>query len=182
MDFNDRDLIASLKDESTRERAFQTLVNAYQERLYWHIRKIVMNHEDADDVLQNTFVKVWRSIGNFREESTLYTWLYRIATNESLTLIHANKRRSLMPMNDSSEFLMNNLTSDPYFDGNDIQKKLQEAILQLPEKQRIVFNMKYFDEMKYEDMSEILNTSVGALKASYHHAVKKVEEYIKTKD
>ncbi len=182
MDQNDRDLIASLKDETTRERAFQTLVKIYQERLYWHIRKIVMNHEDADDVLQNTFVKVWRSINNFREESSLYTWLYRIATNESLTLVHANKRRSLMPMNDASEFLMNNLTSDPYFEGNEIQKKLQEAILQLPEKQRIVFNMKYFDEMKYEDMSQILNTSVGALKASFHHAVKKVEEFIKNID
>jgi RNA polymerase sigma-70 factor (ECF subfamily) len=182
MEINDRDLITSLKDESNRDRAFQTLVNTYQERLYWHIRKIVMNHEDADDVLQNTFVKVWRSIGNFREESSLYTWLYRIATNESLTLIHANKRRSLIPANDASEYLINNLTSDPYFEGTEIQKKLQEAILQLPEKQRIVFNMKYFDEMKYEDMSQILNTSVGALKASFHHATKKVEDFIKNTD
>lgn len=182
MDTNDRDLLASLKDKSTRDIAFQSLVNKYQERLYWHIRKIVMNHEDADDVLQNTFVKVWRSIEGFREESTLYTWLYRIATNESLTLINSNKKRNFIPMNDSSEFLMNNLTSDPYFDGDEIQRKLQEAILQLPEKQRIVFNMKYFDEMKYEDMSEVLNTSVGALKASFHHAAKKVEEYLKKKD
>lgn len=182
MDINDRDLITSLKDESTRERAFQTLVKKYQERLYWHIRKIVINHEDTDDVLQNTFVKVWRSINNFREESSLYTWLYRIATNESLTLLHTNKKRSLMPMNDASEFLMNNLASDPYFEGDEIQKRLQEAILQLPEKQRIVFNMKYFDEMKYEDMSQILDTSVGALKASFHHAVKKVEEFIKNID
>ena len=182
MDANDRDLIASLKDETTRERAFQTLVKTYQERLYWHIRKIVMNHEDADDVLQNTFIKVWRSVSNFREESSLYTWLYRIATNESLTLINTNKKRSLMPMNDASEFLMSNLMSDPYFEGNEIQKKLQEAILQLPEKQRIVFNMKYFDEMKYEEMSQILDTSVGALKASFHHAAKKVEDYIKNTD
>ncbi len=182
MDINDRDLIAGLKDESTRERSFQTLVNVYQERLYWHIRKIVMSHEDADDVLQNTFVKVWRSIDNFREESSLYTWLYRIATNESLTLIHTNKKRSLMPLNDANDFLMNNLMSDPYFEGNEIQKKLQEAIVQLPEKQRIVFNMKYFDEMKYEDMSQVLDTSVGALKASFHHAVKKVEAYLKNID
>ena len=182
MDTNDHDLLASLKDDSTRDLAFQLLVKKYQERLYWHIRKIVMNHEDADDVLQNTFIKIWRSIDRFREESSLYTWLYRIATNESLTLVNSNKKRNFMPMNDTSEFLMNNLTSDPYFDGNEIQMKLQEAILQLPEKQRIVFNMKYFDEMKYEDMSEILNTSVGALKASFHHAVKKVEEYLKTKD
>lgn len=182
MDTSDRDLLASLKDKSTRDIAFQLLVNKYQERLYWHIRKIVMNHEDADDVLQNTFVKVWRSIDGFREESTLYTWLYRIATNESLTLINSNKKRNFIPMNDSSEFLMNNLTSDPYFNGDEIQMKLQEAIVQLPEKQRIVFNMKYFEEMKYEDMSEILNTSVGALKASFHHAAKKVEEYLKNKD
>ncbi len=182
MESNDRDLLDNLKDKSTRDLAFQMLVNKYKERLYWHIRKIVMNHEDADDVLQNTFVKVWRSIEGFREESTLYTWLYRIATNESLTLINSNKKRNFIPMNDSSEFLMNNLTSDPYFDGDEIQKKLQEAILLLPDKQRIVFNMKYFDEMKYDEMSEILNTSVGALKASFHHAAKKVEEYLKNKD
>jgi len=178
----DRDLIASLKDHSTRNMAFQTLVKKYQERLYWHIRKIVMNHDDADDVLQNTFVKVWRSIDKFREESTLYTWLYRIATNESLTLINSNKKRNFISTNETSEFLMNNLVSDPYFDGDEMQLKLQEAILQLPEKQRIVFNMKYFEEMKYEEMSEILNTSVGALKASFHHAAKKVEEYLKNKD
>ncbi|MEZ5106083.1 MAG: RNA polymerase sigma factor [Draconibacterium sp.] len=182
MDTDDRDLITSLKDDSTREYAFQMLVKKYQERLYWHIRKIVMNHDDADDVLQNTFVKVWRSIEGFREESTLYTWLYRIATNESLTLINSNKKRNFISTNETSEFLMGNLTSDPYFDGDEIQMKLQEAILQLPEKQRIVFNMKYFDEMKYEDMSEILDTSVGALKASFHHAAKKIEEYFKNKD
>jgi RNA polymerase sigma-70 factor (ECF subfamily) len=182
MDSNDRDLIASLKDDSTRNLAFQILVKNYQERLYWHIRKIVMNHDDADDVLQNTFVKVWRSIDGFREESTLYTWLYRIATNESLTLLNSNKKRNFISTNETSEFLMGNLTSDPYFDGDEIQMKLQEAILLLPEKQRIVFNMKYFDEIKYEDMSEILDTSVGALKASFHHAVKKIEEYFKNKD
>lgn len=182
MDNNDRELLSSLKDASTREYAFQGLVKKYQERLYWHIRKIVMNHEDADDVLQNTFIKVWRSIENFREESSLYTWLYRIATNESLTFINSNKKRSFMPMNETSEFLMNNLTSDPFFEGDRIQMKLQEAILTLPEKQRLVFNMKYFDDMKYEEMSQILDTSVGALKASFHHAVKKVEEYLKNTD
>lgn len=182
MDNNDRELIASLKDASTRDFAFQALVKKYQERLYWHIRKIVMNHEDTDDVLQNTFIKVWRSIENFREESSLYTWLYRIATNESLTFINSNKKRSFMPMNETSEFLMNNLTSDPFFEGDRIQMKLQEAILTLPEKQRLVFNMKYFDDMKYEEMSQVLDTSVGALKASFHHAVKKVEEYLKNID
>jgi RNA polymerase sigma-70 factor (ECF subfamily) len=182
MDNSDLDLIADLKNEKTRNLAFQTLVNKYKERLYWHIRKIVMDHDDADDILQNTFIKVWRSVDKFREESSLYTWLYRIATNESLTFINSNKRRSMIPMNDTSEFLMNNLESDVYFDGDEIQLRLQEAILKLPEKQRIVFNLKYFEEMKYEDMSQVLDTSVGALKASFHHAAKKVEEYLKNID
>lgn len=179
MDKDQHRLIAELKDENKRDLAFHELVATYQERLYWHIRKMVLNHEDADDILQNTFVKVWKSIGNFREESSLFTWLYRIATNESLTFISSNKRKSFVPMNETSEFLLNNLMTDPYFEGDEIQKKLQEAILQLPEKQRIVFNMKYFDDLKYDDMSEILDTSVGALKASYHHAAKKIEEYLK---
>jgi len=182
MDNSDLDLIAGLKNEKTRDIAFNSLVKKYQERLYWHIRKIVMDHDDADDVMQNTFIKVWRSVDKFREESSLYTWLYRIATNESLTFINSNKRRSLIPMNDTSEFLMNNLASDAYFEGDKIQKRLQEAILKLPEKQRIVFNLKYFEEMKYEAMSQVLDTSVGALKASYHHAAKKVEEYLKSRD
>jgi RNA polymerase sigma-70 factor (ECF subfamily) len=179
MDTSDLDLIADLKNEKTRDLAFQKLVNKYKERLYWHIRKMVMDHDDADDILQNTFIKVWRSVDKFREESSLYTWLYRIATNESLTFISSTKRRSMIPMNDTSEFLMNNLESDVYFDGDEIQLRLQEAILKLPEKQRIVFNLKYFEEMKYEDMSQVLDTSVGALKASFHHAAKKVEEYLK---
>jgi RNA polymerase sigma-70 factor (ECF subfamily) len=179
MDHDDRTLVADLKTENKRDLAFHILVDKYQERLYWHIRKIVLNHEDTDDILQNTFIKVWKSIGNFREESSLFTWLYRIATNESLTFINSNKRKSFMPMNETSEFLMNNLMSDPYFDGDEIQLKLQEAILQLPEKQRLVFNMKYFDNMKYDDMSEVLDTSVGALKASFHHAKKKIEEQLK---
>jgi RNA polymerase sigma factor (sigma-70 family) len=182
MEEDDRNLIAELKQENTRDLAFHRLVKLYQERLYWHIRKILLNHEDTDDVLQNTFVKVWKSIGNFREESSLYTWLYRIATNEAITFLNSKKRRSLLPLNDVSDYLMENLTSDPYFEGDKLQLKLQQAILQLPEKQRIVFNMKYFDEMKYEDMSKILDTSVGALKASYHHAAKKIEEFIKTSD
>ena len=179
---DDRVLVADLKQENKRDLAFHTLVKKYQERLYWHIRKIVLSHDDADDVLQNTFIKVWKSIGNFREESSLYTWLYRIATNESLTFINSNKRKSFVPMNETSEFLMNNLMSDPYFEGDEIQLKLQEAILRLPEKQRLVFNMKYFDDMKYDAMSEVLDTSVGALKASFHHASKKIEEYLKNID
>ena len=182
MDYDDSGIIADLKQENKKDLAFHMLVKKYQERLYWHIRKIVMNHEDADDVLQNTFVKVWKSIDKFREESSLYTWLYRIATNESISFINSNKRRNFMPMNDVSEYLVKNLESDPYFEGDEIQLKLQKAILKLPEKQRLVFNMKYFDEMKYEDMSKILDTSVGALKASYFHAAKKIEEYLKATD
>ena len=182
MEKSDLDLITDLKNEKTRDLAFHTLVKKYQERLYWHIRKIVMDHDDADDVLQNTFIKVWRSIDKFREESSLYTWLYRIATNESLTFINSNKRRTMIPMNETSEFLMNNLVSDAHFEGDEIQIRLQEAILKLPEKQRIVFNLKYFEEMKYEDMSQVLDTSVGALKASFHHAAKKIEEFLKSND
>ncbi len=178
----DQNIIADLKDENKRDLAFHTLVTTYQERLYWHIRKIVMNHDDTDDVLQNTFIKVWRSIDKFREESSLYTWLYRIATNESLTFLNSKKKKSMMPLNDVSEYLLENLMSDPYFEGDEIQQKLQQAIIRLPEKQRIVFNLKYFDEMKYDDMSEVLGTSVGALKASYHHAAKKVEQYLKDID
>ncbi len=182
MDIDDLGIIADLKQENKKDLAFHMLVKKYQERLYWHIRKIVMNHEDADDVLQNTFIKVWKSIDKFREESSLYTWLYRIATNESLTFINSNKRKALIPLGEESDYLVKNLMSDPYFEGDKLQLKLQEAILRLPEKQRIVFNMKYYDEMKYEDMSQILDTSVGALKASYHHAAKKIEEFLKSSD
>jgi RNA polymerase sigma-70 factor (ECF subfamily) len=182
METDDRQLIAELRQENTRDLAFNRLVKTYQERLYWHIRKMVLNHDDTDDILQNTFVKVWKSIGSFREESKLYTWLYRIATNETITFLNSKKRRNLLPFNDVSDYLMENLTSDPYFEGDQLQMKLQQAILRLPEKQRIVFNMKYFDDMKYEEMSHVLDTSVGALKASYHHAVKKIEEFIKNTD
>lgn len=175
----DQNIINDLKDENKRDLAFHTLVTTYQERLYWHIRKIVMNHDDTDDVLQNTFMKVWRNIDNFRADSSLYTWLYRIATNESITFLNSKKKKNMMPLNDVSEYLMENLMSDPYFEGDEIQRKLQEAIIRLPEKQRIVFNMRYYDEMKYDDMAEVLETSVGALKASYHHAAKKVEDYLK---
>jgi RNA polymerase sigma-70 factor (ECF subfamily) len=127
-------------------------------------------------------MKVWRNLDKFREESSLYTWLYRIATNESITFVNSVKKRSLIPMNDTTEFLLQNMVSDEFFEGDEIQIRLQEAILKLPEKQRIVFNMKYYDDMKYEDMSEILETSVGALKASFHHAVKKIEDHLKNRD
>lgn len=178
MQKTDQELISDIRKGENINLAFQTIVERYKERLYWHIRKIVVDHDDADDILQNTFVKVWKNFENFREESSLYTWLYRIATNESITFLNSKKRRSLLPLNDVSDFLMDNLESDPYFEGDDIQMKLQQAILKLPEKQRIVFNMKYFDDIKYNDMAEILETSVGALKASFHHAVKKIEDYL----
>lgn len=179
MDLNETELIANLKSDGNREMAFQQLVKTYQERLYWHIRKIVMNHDDADDILQNVYIKVWKNIDGFREDSSLFTWLFRIATNESLSHLQKQRRHSVVSMNEISDYLTDSLESDVYFEGDEIQKKLQLAIIQLPEKQRIVFNMKYFDEIKYEEMSEILQTSVGALKASFHFAVKKIEEFLK---
>lgn len=179
---DDQLILDSLKDSSKKEQAFRLLISKYKERLYWHIRKIVLNHDDADDVLQNTFIKIWNGLDSFRAESSLFTWLYRIATNESITFLNQKKKKMTASLTDENEFLINNLESDTYFDGDHWQMLLQKAIALLPEKQRIVFNLKYFDDMKYEDMSEILETSVGALKASYHHAVKKVEEYVKNNE
>jgi len=174
-EWDDREIIEGFGSPSKKEESFNQLVLKYQERLYWHIRKIVVSHDDADDVLQNTLIKVWRSIPGFRAESGIFTWLYRIATNESLSFLKQKKRRSLAPWADLEERMGEMIESDPWIDGNQVQIKLQKAILKLPEKQRIVFNMKYFDELKYEEMAQILGTSVGALKASYHHAVKKIE-------
>ncbi|HET6557739.1 MAG TPA: RNA polymerase sigma factor [Prolixibacteraceae bacterium] len=176
---DDQQIVESLKDPSTREIAFRHLISKYKERLYWHIRKIVLNHDDADDVLQNSMIKIWNGMGSFRGESSLFTWLYRIATNESITFLNQRNRRMSTSLSEENEYLVENLESDPYFDGDEWQLLLQKAIATLPEKQRLVFNMKYFDEIKYEDMSVILDTSVGALKASYFHAVRKVEEYVK---
>lgn len=175
-------LLAGLKDESTKKDAFRMLVTNYKQRLYWHIRKIVLNHDDADDILQNTFVKVWRNIDTFRSDSGLYTWLYRIATNESLTFLNQKKKKMFGTGEQISDYLVENIQTDSYFNGDDIQRKLQEAIALLPEKQRLVFNMRYFDNIKYQDMEKILDTSAGALKASFHHAVKKIEEYLKSTD
>ena len=148
--------------------------------MYWQIRKIVIAHDDANDVLQNTFIKIWTKINNFRGESKLSTWLYKIAINESISFINKLRTQNNLSIDDSDSFLLSKLEGDEYFDGDDAQLKLQKAILSLPEKQRIVFNLKYFEEMKYEEMSEVLKTSVGALKASYHHAVKKIEDFIGT--
>lgn len=178
-EYSDKELLEMFKESDYRNFAFKQIIKKYQERLYWHIRKIVISHEDSDDILQNTFIKVWRGLDQFREDSKLYTWLYRIATNESLTFLKQKKKRQYIPFMDVEHQLMNVLESDEYFSGDQIQLKLQKAILTLPEKQRLVFNMKYFEEMKYEDMSKILDTSVGALKASFHHAVKKIEKYLK---
>jgi RNA polymerase sigma-70 factor (ECF subfamily) len=178
-EYSDKELLEMFKESDYKNFAFKQIIKKYQERLYWHIRKIVISHEDSDDILQNTFIKVWRGLDQFREDSKLYTWLYRIATNESLTFLKQKKKRQYIPFMDVEHQLMNVLESDEYFSGDQIQLKLQKAILTLPEKQRLVFNMKYFEEMKYEDMSRILDTSVGALKASFHHAVKKIEKYLK---
>jgi RNA polymerase sigma factor (sigma-70 family) len=159
-------------------KGFRLVVEKYSSRLYWHIRRLVILHEDADDVLQNTFINAWKSIGNFRNESSLYTWLYTIATNESLALINKRKKNAAISIDDLGSHFTNSLEGSTWFDGDEAQVKLQNAILQLPDKQRIVFNLKYYDEMPYEEMSRVLNTSEGALKASYHHAVKKIEKII----
>ncbi len=175
---NDAALVAQLQDKRTLDRAFRTLMTQYKERLYWHIRKIVITHEDADDVLQNTFIKVYRNIHSFKGNSKLYSWMYRIATNESISLINKRAKTQQIESEDLQQQIITNLQSDVYFEGDEIQLKLQRAIAQLPQKQQLVFNMKYFDNMKYHDISEILETSVGGLKANYHHAVKKIERIL----
>ncbi len=172
-------LVNELKNKETQAKAFEVLVNTYKERLYWHIRRIVLNHDDADDVLQNTFIKVYRSIEKYKGDSKLYSWMYRIATNESLTFLKQKSRKLGVTNSELQEQLIEELQADVYFEGEEIQLKLQQALATLPEKQKLVFNMKYFQEMKYEEISEVLETSVGGLKASYHLAVKKIETYLK---
>ncbi|MBK9224625.1 MAG: sigma-70 family RNA polymerase sigma factor [Flavobacterium sp.] len=162
----------------TQNEAFQILLSQYQKPLYYHIRNIVLNHDDADDVLQNTFIKVFQHLKGFKGDSKLFSWMYRIATNEAITFINQKAKRNGTTSEALQSKIVENLKSDSFFDGTEIQIKLQKAIVTLPEKQQLVFKMKYFEEMKYEDMSEILGTSVGALKASYHHAVKKIENYV----
>lgn len=164
--------------ETNIDQGFRLVVEKYSTRLYWHIRRLVILHEDADDALQNTFINAWRNISNFRRESSLYTWLYAISTNEALALINKRTRNSAVSLDDLGSWFANSTEGSTWFDGDEAQLKLQNAILKLPEKQRIVFNLRYFDEMTYEEMSIVLNTSVGALKASYHHAVKKIENIL----
>ena len=175
---DDAELLRLFREDATKEKAFTGIVKKYQEKLYWHIRRMVITHDDADDVLQNTFIKVWKGLENFREDSQLFTWLYRIATNESLTYLAQQKKRNSVSLNDDDNGLSNRLKSDSHFDANKLEWKLQLAIQSLPEKQRIVYNLRYYDEMPYEQMSRVLETSEGALKASYHHAAKKIENFI----
>lgn len=175
-------LIVQLKDPQTREASYRTLISTHKERLYWHIRKIVLNHEDTDDILQNTFLKVFKHIDTFKGDSKLYSWMYRIATNESLSFLNKKAKQMKTDLSDLQEQRVQNLKADVYFDGDEIQLKLQEAIISLPQKQQLVFNMRYFDDMKYEEISDILDTSVGALKASYHHARKKIESQLMNKE
>jgi RNA polymerase sigma factor (sigma-70 family) len=176
---DDPEIVTRFKQDATKHSAYTVLVKKYQEKLYWHIRRILPDHEDANDVLQNTFIKVWNALATFREDSQLYTWLYRIATNESLSFVEQQKRKSAIPFTEVAEAYTNKIAADTNFNANRLEWKLLLAIQQLPEKQRLVFSLRYYDEMTYDEMSRVLDTSAGALKASYHHAAKKVEEFIK---
>jgi RNA polymerase sigma-70 factor (ECF subfamily) len=174
----DKDLLDKLRNPETKNYGFNLLMRAYQQRVYWHVRKMVIDHDDADDLTQEIFIKIFRYIDKFREDSQFYTWIYRIATNECLSYLQRKKRKFFLPIRDVSAELSNKIDNASHITGEEIQIKLQKALLKLPDKQRLVFNMKYFDDMAYEQISEITGTSVGALKASYHHAVKKIEEFL----
>lgn len=174
----DKELLSKIRNPDTRNYGFNMLVRTYQQRIYWHVRKMVIDHDDADDLTQEVFIKIHRYIDNFREDSQLFTWIYRIATNECLSFLEKKKKRFFLPIGDVAGELSGKLDNSAHISGDEIQLKLQKALLRLPEKQRLVFNMKYFDDLSYEDISEITETSVGALKASYHHAVKKIEEFL----
>lgn len=180
--YDEETVIEQLHQQDKARQAFSKVVEHYSQPLYWQIRRMVIDHDDASDVLQNTFVKAWTNIDNFRGDAKLSTWLYKIAINESITFINKKKAQNNIALSDDNAFLVNNLEADTYFNGDDAQIKLQKAIATLPDKQRLVFNMRYYDEMKYEDISEILGTSVGALKASYHHAIKKIEAFFADSD
>lgn len=177
-DQSDNEILLRFRVPATREAAFTTLIKKYQERLYWHIRRLVVTHEDSNDLLQNVWIRVWNALDKFREESQLYTWLYRIATNECLSFIEQQKKKATLHLSDEENGMERQLKADPHFDAQKLEWKLQLAIQQLPEKQRVVFSLRYFDEMPYEEMSNVLDTSEGALKASYHHAAKKIERFL----
>ena len=174
----DQEILAKFADPAARHGAFNQLVRKYQTKVYWHIRKMVIDHADADDLTQDVFVKVWKHLENFRQDASLYTWIYRIATNECLRFLTSKRRRFFLPLNDVGAELAAKIEADPGLAGDEIELRLQKAILKLPDKQRLVFNLRYYDEMPYEQMAAITGTSVGALKASYHHAAKKIEQYI----
>jgi RNA polymerase sigma-70 factor (ECF subfamily) len=174
----DKEILDKFFDPQHQNLAFDRLVKKYQQKIYWHIRKMVIDHEDANDLTQDTFVKVWKGLHTFQGTSQLFTWIYRIATNECLTFLEKKKKKFFIPIKDINKELAQKLDTSPHINGDEIQLKLQKALLTLPDKQRLVFNMKYFDELSYEEISEIVNTSVGALKTSYHIAVKKIEDFI----
>ncbi len=174
---SDEQFLEWLRSDQYFERGFRLLMVQYRERLYWHIRRMVLHHEDADDVLQNTFIKIYKGIAQFEGKSKLYTWLYRIATNEAITHLQSRRRQASESLDDTTALLSQRMQADSWFDGDEVQQRLSVAIAQLPEKQRVVFNLRYFEEMPYEEMSGILDTSVGALKASFHHAAKKIEAF-----
>lgn len=178
----EEELVEALQSKQMQENAFRELVSQYKERLYWHVRKMVLSHDDADDVLQNTFIKIYKNIASFKGDSKLYTWMYRIATNEAITFLNKKAKRKNTTVADVKDNAIKNLQTDVYFEGDAIQLKLQEAIATLPHKQQLVFNMKYFEEHTYEELSEILETSVGGLKSSYHIAVKKITAYVKSNE
>ena len=183
MQVEDSEILEKFSNESTRIEAFNLLLNKYQQKIYWHIRRLVIDHDDTDDLVQEVFIKVWKSLSNFRNDSQLYTWLYRIATNESITFLNRKKQKNNISLDESAGYVLaETLADSPYFDGDKAQMKLQKALLTLPEKQRLVFNMKYYDDLKYEEISEILGTTVGGLKASFHIAVKKIEDYLLNTD
>lgn len=177
----DKKILELYREEGKQEFAFSLLVEKYSERLYWHIRKLTCSHEDSNDILQSSLVKIWENLPNFREESKLYTWIYRIATNETLTFLKKKRITAMLSLSNYDTTLANKLQSDPSFNGDKLQLALHRAILRLPDKQRAVFNMRYFQELKYEEISEIMDTSVGSLKASYHHAYKKIKEELQEK-
>jgi RNA polymerase sigma-70 factor (ECF subfamily) len=174
----DSEILEKFASERTRNEGFNLLIKKYQQKIYWHVRRMVLGHDDADDIVQEVFIKVWKNLGNFRSDSQLFTWIYRIATNESITFLNRKKQKNNVPLDEVSPDMAGILSSGDSFSGDRIQLKLQQALLTLPEKQRLVFNMKYFDDLKYEEISEIVGTSVGALKASFHLAVKKIEQYL----
>ncbi len=180
MQYSDDELIKMFFEGDNPNYAFNLIVRKHQEAVYWLVRRMVVSHDDANDIMQDVFLKAWQGLPSFRKDAALFTWLYRIATNESLSFLKKKKNRFMLPLVDVSKQLEETLEADVYYRGSDIEKTIQKAILKLPDKQRAVFNMRYHDEMKYEEMAEVMGTSVGALKASYHHAVKKIEKYINT--